>query len=228
MLKSNPSADPGPEARRGRHRTASSPSSSTPCFWLKAINFADWDRAPWTPVFHRLIPPKSHKSGVSAFLAVGMADRHGFNPRVPCGTRQSRARMGTWLVVFQSTRPVRDATRNLTNKLDVIGFQSTRPVRDATSDRDQSGKGFAVSIHASRAGRDLISCPPNGSTNSFNPRVPCGTRRFLLTGLTFDLRFQSTRPVRDATSGRRVAKLVLGVSIHASRAGRDREAIAAM
>jgi len=36
----------------------------------------------------------------------------------------------------------------------------------------------------------------------FNPRVPCGTRQKLRGEEKADIKFQSTRPVRDATNGK--------------------------
>ena len=80
----------------------------------------------------------------------------GFNPRVPCGTRLLLQQPWLWMATFQSTRPVRDATGG------------------SFADFDPD----AVSIHASRAGRDL--------------------GRFFLESIPSA--FQSTRPVRDATA----------------------------
>ena len=80
--------------------------------------------------------------------------------------------------MFQSTRPVRDATPRLRLEQPAVLFQSTRPVRDATGKLQGQQAQLQVSIHASRAGRD----------RGLGGR--CGPQ-FL---------FQSTRPVRDATS----------------------------
>ena len=56
----------------------------------------------------------------------------------------------------------------------------------------------------------------------FNPRAPCGARRFMLMPFAPLTIFQSTRPVWGATQ--RVNKLLrfLFISIHAPRVGRDR------
>ena len=57
---------------------------------------------------------------------------------------------------------------------------------------------------------------------SFNPRAPCGARRYLdLIPARYEV-FQSTRPVRGATSEKSLFGLRSVVSIHAPRAGRDR------
>ena len=124
--------------------------------------------------------------------------------------------------VFQSTRPVRGATKVFFMPVTVCRFQSTRPVRGATlsivrlwrcwsfNPRAPCGarrvrlggvrRQLAVSIHAPRAGRD-------GDTNNVPVSLPG---------------FQSTRPVRGATSISATVPSTIRVSIHAPRAGRDR------
>ena len=123
----------------------------------------------------------------------------GFNPRAPCGARHGGKKTTVRNLPFQSTRPMRGATRHR-----LSGF----PVR-------------SVSIHAPHAGRDMAPSDWRQKNGSFNPRAPCGAR--LVDGDSFALfrRFQSTRPMRGAT--RRVLHLPLGefVSIHAPHAGRD-------
>ena len=101
-----------------------------------------------------------------------------------------------------------------------------------------------VSIHAPRVGRDRCRPWPTLFLQSFNPRAPCGARRPAIGAAASGAPFQSTRPVRGATPSRRRAHFamsfqstrpvrgatlcgelllcLLGVSIHAPRAGRDR------
>ena len=101
-----------------------------------------------------------------------------FNPRVPCGTRPDDDHLqgAGFVVSIHASRAGRDAVSNDFDLVVVL-----------------------VSIHASRAGRDVVVFLAIGIQNSFNPRVPCGTRR---------------DEVERATAGDQV-------SIHASRAGRD-------
>ena len=99
-----------------------------------------------------------------------------FNPRAPCGARRINRKDGDMHIKFQSTRPVRGATRPSSpfplavpfqSTRPVRGatrgcgssacpqeFQSTRPVRGATSDSCRVRRRSCVSIHAPRAGRD--------------------------------------------------------------------------
>ena len=82
-----------------------------------------------------------------------------------------------------------------------LKFQSTRPARDAT---------WSGAFDRQREWR-------------FNPRAPRGTRLRRVVLDEAARMFQSTRPARDATGAvRRPGNLAL-VSIHAPRAGRDRQ-----
>ena len=124
-----------------------------------------------------------------------------FNPRAPCGARLP-GRLGRGPEKgFQSTRPVRGATRPRKRALPCLKFQSTRPVRGATGIiPSKEVIAMTISIHAPRAGRDykeLMYCPP---LLYFNPRAPCGARPAASPPLPMCTVFQSTRPVRGATS----------------------------
>ena len=105
-----------------------------------------------------------------------------FNPRSPCGERQEFSRFVGMVIQFQSTLPVRGATRTafmlqtvyayfnprspcgerhtiLINGGNIPTFQSTLPVRGATS--------------------EPISAAPKAI--HFNPRSPCGERQHKCT-----------------------------------------------
>ena len=60
-------------------------------------------------------------------------------------------------VVFQSTRPMRDATKPNDANTYVLQFQSTRPMRDATTQAYVLYQSPKISIHAPHAGRDPTS-----------------------------------------------------------------------
>ena len=190
-----------------------------------------------------------------------------FNPRAPCGARH-RFCYGQFVYQkFQSTRPVRGATFTLTaeNVLADISIHAPRAGRDirvhtpapaplyfnprAPCGARQQGKRKAkpqprISIHAPRAGRDPQYCRVSAQRVHFNPRAPCGARPASEDGLSslrtfqstrpvrgatscfvlpeaFVIEFQSTRPVRGATRRRRPHGRTEPISIHAPRAGRD-------
>ena len=115
----------------------------------------------------------------------------------------------------------RDRLRRLPLTHEIL-FQSTRPMRGATTAEHR----------------------PSTSQSYFNPRAPCGARRFRLANAIKHLLFQSTRPMRGATPmqqpmaqpvqqfqstrpmrGATFAKSTswprFDISIHAPHAGRD-------
>ena len=147
-----------------------------------------------------------------------------FNPRAPCGARRACRTSACGTARFQSTRPVRGATRagrrgyapgrdfnprapcgarlyKTAAFVWIKKFQSTRPVRGAT-----------LCLHG-----------PPPPENHFNPRAPCGARLHRRADPALYGRFQSTRPVRGATSAEGKSEETDRISIHAPRAGRDRK-----
>ena len=122
-------------------------------------------------------------------------------------------------------------------------FQSTHPVRGATSAIQLDETPVPISIHAPRAGCDEINvknllftaisihapragCDPEKAVHklcreNFNPRTPCGVRQNPLTAISGSKGFQSTHPVRGATRPSKQIATLVGISIHAPRAGCD-------
>ena len=143
-----------------------------------------------------------------------------FNPRAPCGARRFISAAFTYIVLFQSTRPVRGATIARFHIPRVNEFQSTRPVRGATIRLIPLLRRERVSIHAPRAGRDASAPCACRALRCFNPRAPCGAR-LLYGSQSSDLKSFNPRapcgarqfPLSEGSRG--------GVSIHAPRAGRD-------
>ena len=128
-----------------------------------------------------------------------------FNPRSPYGER-------------------RHATFYLCQTFE---FQSTLPLRGATATIVHHVKHLKISIHAPLTGSDFQSQGKDQQSEYFNPRSPYGERQ--LTGslpLKFGL-FQSTLPLRGATTPPAKVVRVLLISIHAPLTGSDRVAIVA-
>ena len=123
-----------------------------------------------------------------------------FNPRAPYGARPASCypgRAGQHISIhaphtgrddllrpqglgpgqFQSTRPIRGATRGQPVLPRRKRFQSTRPIRGATCRGSTEARNPAISIHAPHTGRDLPAGWPSSAAS----------------------RFQSTRPIRGAT-----------------------------
>ena len=124
--------------------------------------------------------------------------RRGFNPRAPCGARRS-ARWGAYEdLVFQSTRPMRGATKGFLESLEDMMFQSTRPMRGATRSRG-------------------VCCPASGC---FNPRAPYGARRSIwIRRTTSNVSIHAPHAGRDLMDMPQLN--AMRVSIHAPHAGRD-------
>ena len=189
-----------------------------------------------------------------------------FNPRAPCGARHDlRAGQGPRSEIsIHAPRAGRDASSRLVSVF-FIKFQSTRPVRGAT--RSPCGQGRHSRYFKPRApcGARLSTVPltkslvyfnprapcgarprtpfrplfpanfnpraPCGARRStvygalspcyFNPRAPCGARRPCGWAFLTPPRFQSTRPVRGATVSCWCCPLQSLISIHAPHAGRD-------
>ena len=127
--------------------------------------------------------------------------------------------------LFQSTRPMRGATRPRRIGAKEKEFQSTRPMRGATNFQTHFRQFLPISIHAPHAGRDLtqpdtlvaliisIHAPhagrdrwtvhSSGGWQYFNPRAPCGARLILAVHQVSNVH----------------------ISIHAPHAGRDSKSI---
>ena len=99
-----------------------------------------------------------------------------FNPRSPCGERPERSSTSLTCRVFQSTLPMRGATRFSNSAHLPFQFQSTLPMRGATYAVGIIVQAILISIHAPHAGSDAaLPVELQGHIN-FNPRSPCGER----------------------------------------------------
>ena len=139
---------------------------------------------------------------------------------------------------------MRGATRLLLTCFSTGLFQSTLPLRGATRGEDVLHRCFRISIHAPLAGSDpkknvltrntkiSIHAPLAGSDHpahleiiighDFNPRSPCGERRWITEALRPPIKFQSTLPLRGATGRIKTFFSRWGISIHAPLAGSDK------
>ena len=127
--------------------------------------------------------------------------------------------------IFQSTRPVWGATMTDAEIAEIREFQSTRPVWGATAAQDRAVEDDyhfnprapcgarllqtfydlhkqPISIHAPRVGRDELDLDTVIGVEHFNPRAPCGARLCISTTQKQSEKFQSTRPVWGATTGK--------------------------
>ena len=123
-----------------------------------------------------------------------------FNPRSPCGERPRRGQ-GLGRGVDISIHAPRVGS-------DLALIFSIAPI--------------LISIHAPRVGSDPCIHERFPTPDNFNPRSPCGERRFPFRFCRSWAEFQSTLPVWGATVGFHADSLEeCLISIHAPRVGSD-------
>ena len=146
-----------------------------------------------------------------------------FNPRTPCGVRQYITIGIPDIIAFQSTHPLRGATSLSWVYFSSSSFQSTHPLRGATTDGGIETIDFIISIHAPLAGCDFRTAHRSPYRHDFNPRTPCGVRPPPTRAPFLPTKFQSTHPLRGATTRGSAVLPPAEISIHAPLAGCDIE-----
>ena len=104
-----------------------------------------------------------------------------FNPRTPCGVRHGDRRQLAARFGISIHAPRAGCDHHFFPILQIC---------------------FLISIHAPRAGCDSNNLIRLNSKRNFNPRTPCGVRHPAESKPSKHKRFQSTHPVRGATSKR--------------------------
>ena len=103
-------------------------------------------------------------------------------------------------IIFQSTHPLRGATRQKAVSRFHDGISIHAPLAGCDTPSKPTQKRLQISIHAPLAGCDheqhgrTQTCAQN-----FNPRTPCGVRRVVMNCAAASTTFQSTHPLRGAT-----------------------------
>ena len=146
-----------------------------------------------------LISIHAPRAGCDPVGEIYIVTSQDFNPRTPCGVRLAAICVAVRPLQFQSTHPVRGATRRYQYRagrkiyfnprtpcgvrpllpwiIDVgLTFQSTHPVRGATAAYGGVSRLEYISIHAPRAGCDGSQDAYTAEIGDFNPRTPCGVR----------------------------------------------------
>ena len=139
-------------------------------------------------------------AGCDCAICLLCASRVIFQSTHPMRDATSRWQIGYKGLEFQSTHPMRDAT--LTGHISNVAtkFQSTHPMRDATAIYMAKQSPSEISIHASHAGCDgKISDGIEALPISIHASH-AGCDWESLTDLQDHGEFQSTHPMRDATT----------------------------
>ena len=157
-----------------------------------------------------------------------------------CGVRPSCSRVIMSCHIFQSTHPLRGATRFAPAMLAVQRISIHAPLAGCDPSGRCAARHSAISIHAPLAGCDkrgpdlggvdaisihapLAGCdyrkPSDLSVKRyFNPRTPCGVRPSIWISAWRTSTFQSTHPLRGATVNLlRLAGVLLFQSTHPLR-----------
>ena len=130
----------------------------------------------------------------------------------------------TEIKTFQSTSPVWRTTRIGGNNQRGVQFQSTSPVWRTTMSIDGQTIVKQISIHVPRVEDDADTRKQQTYRKHFNPRPPCGGRRFKLYLVREDDEFQSTSPVWRTTCRHPPSAVVGVISIHVPRVEDDLKA----
>ena len=138
--------------------------------------------------------------GATRFPLCKLPCRMYFNPRSPCGERRTSCGRNWPIRKFQSTLPVWGATKTGLNQFFVAW----------------------ISIHAPRVGSDRPGPKDFGNHCDFNPRSPCGERRYHDNYLK-DVTFISIHAPRVGSDRMLAGELDSSntISIHAPRVGSD-------
>ena len=160
--------------------------------------------------------------GATRRRGVARNPRRDFNPRSPCGERRSQPTPKWRRFLFQSTLPLRGATGRHPVELHRHQISIHAPLAGSDADIHFMHLPIRISIHAPLAGSDsqrpVTRLPsgyfnprspcgerPNGAAVTiapldFNPRSPCGERPPIRVLCAREFQFQSTLPLRGATT----------------------------
>ena len=130
---------------------------------------------PSLSIFQSTLPVR----GATANQRAWFTEFENFNPRSPCGERPNSMLPNNDLsnISIHAPRAGSDLTV-LSGFLFLMIFQSTLPVRGATASYRGGWCYLVISIHAPRAGSDvLLLTACRCLSANFNPRSPCGERR---------------------------------------------------
>ena len=129
-----------------------------------------------------------------------------FNPRAPCGARPTATTPTALSVSFNPRAPcgARRRCERLACNRAVVSIHAPHAGRDKGASRACS----RTSSFNPRApcGARLLFVRPFWTGRCFNPRAPCGARLAFSVALSMPSTFQSTRPMRGATSRRSVRR----------------------
>ena len=139
--------------------------------------------------------------GATAQLAHRVPRRRHFNPRAPCGARRSGHEHSgnTMRISIHAPLAGRDTLR-----VHALPLLADISIHAPLAGRDDSARAMSYDEPNFNPRAPCGARPPAGRCcfrrSYFNPRAPCGARPAGSRARSSRLRFQSTRPLRGATS----------------------------
>ena len=149
------------------------------------------------------------------------------NTRIPYGIRPVVKVRSYTLIVFQSTHPVWDATREGPSDALALAISIHASRMGCDEPRMVCRSAPSISIHASRMGCDHNPPPMRPMPRNFNPRIPYGMRRFWKPLPPIPAYFNPRIPYGMRLYGFLSSLQFSVISIHASRMGCDATTIQA-
>ena len=171
---------------------------------------------------HRpLFQPTRPLRGATGLTILLMCVPPHFNPRAPCGARQGVNQLSRNVKYFNPRAPC-GARPELRAPVSAYHCISTHA---PLAGRDEAGlslfKMSAISTHAPLAGRDRRSCFGVLTILYFNPRAPCGARRYPIQRRAVRRIISTHAPLAGRDPSVFAFPPLLFISTHAPLAGRD-------
>ena len=136
--------------------------------------------------------------GATAYPSTNRIRRDDFNPRSPCGERRGLPTTARCKGRFQSTLPMRGATKSALFLLISLPISIHAPHAGSDDLNKESALLQTISIHAPHAGSDNRSKVVSMSTE-FQSTLPMRGATYVTKKYTDAIKFQSTLPMRGAT-----------------------------
>jgi len=145
-----------------------------------------------------------------------------FNPHSPCGERPKRARSRRPQPYFNPHSPCGERLLLHGGIWTGITISIHTPLAGSDVTDTAAAEHGRISIHTPLAGSDKCGTGSSWTCRNFNPHSPCGERRASGPSTTVSVLFQSTLPLRGATTKSSEFFSVRIISIHTPLAGSDR------
>ena len=147
--------------------------------------------------------------------------KQNFNPHSPCGERPFSKSSNQGDPYFNPHSPCGERLYIQLYPLQSQPISIHTPHAGSDLEKEQFFTAEYISIHTPHAGSDTAQQFIDGCLGNFNPHSPCGERQRMGKKAYSGMTFQSTLPMRGATSGWTGCREDIRISIHTPHAGSD-------